>query len=84
MKYLLLTIIGALMLSGCAKKEEKPPVDLLTEQGTWWKEGTLYQIYPQSFKDTNGDGFGDFQGVIEKLDYIQSLGVSMVRMNPFF
>ena len=84
MKYLLLTIIGALMLSGCAKKEEKPPVDLLTEQGTWWKEGTLYQIYPQSFKDTNGDGFGDFQGVIEKLDYIESLGVSMVWMNPFF
>ena len=72
------------MLSGCAKKEEKPPVDLLTEQGTWWKEGTLYQIYPQSFKDTNGDGFGDFQGVIEKLDYIESLGVSMVWMNPFF
>ncbi|WP_452223896.1 glycoside hydrolase family 13 protein [Lacinutrix chionoecetis] len=50
----------------------------------WWKEGVLYQIYPQSFKDANGDGFGDFRGVIEKLDYIESLGVTMVWMNPFF
>lgn len=50
----------------------------------WWKEGVLYQIYPQSFKDTNADGFGDFKGVIEKLDYIESLGITMVWMNPFF
>ncbi|MDU8885056.1 alpha-glucosidase [Yeosuana sp. MJ-SS3] len=51
---------------------------------TWWKEGVLYQIYPQSFKDTDGDGFGDFRGVIEKLDYLESLGITMVWMNPFF
>ncbi len=50
----------------------------------WWKEGVLYQIYPQSFKDSNGDGFGDFRGVIEKLDYIKSLGITTVWMNPFF
>ncbi len=50
----------------------------------WWKEGVLYQIYPQSFNDTNGDGFGDFKGVIEKLDYLESLGITMVWMNPFF
>ena len=50
----------------------------------WWKEGVLYQIYPQSFKDTNGDGYGDFKGVIEKLDYLESLGITMVWMNPFF
>ena len=55
-----------------------------TTNANWWKEGVLYQIYPQSFNDTNGDGFGDFKGVIEKLDYIQSLGVTMVWMNPFF
>jgi oligo-1,6-glucosidase len=51
---------------------------------TWRKEGVLYQIYPQSFKDTDGDGFGDFRGVIEKLDYLESLGIKMVWMNPFF
>jgi len=50
----------------------------------WWKEAVLYQIYPQSFKDTDGDGFGDFKGVIEKLDYLQGLGINMVWMNPFF
>ncbi len=50
----------------------------------WWKEGIVYQIYPRSFKDTNGDGVGDLRGVIEKLDYIESLGVTMVWMNPFF
>ena len=54
------------------------------KNSTWWKEGVLYQIYPQSFKDTNGDGFGDFRGVMEKLDYLESLGISMVWMNPFF
>lgn len=50
----------------------------------WWKEGVLYQIYPQSFKDTTGDGFGDFKGIIEKLDYLESLSITMVWMNPFF
>ncbi|MFL1012639.1 glycoside hydrolase family 13 protein [Flavisericum labens] len=53
-------------------------------KSAWWKEGVLYQIYPQSFNDSNGDGFGDFKGVIEKLDYLESLGITMVWMNPFF
>ncbi len=55
-----------------------------SEERKWWKEGILYQIYPQSFKDTSGDGFGDLRGVIEKLDYLKSLGISMIWMNPFF
>ncbi|MEK6478637.1 alpha-glucosidase [Catalinimonas sp. 4WD22] len=50
----------------------------------WWKEGIIYQIYPRSFKDTNGDGIGDLAGVIEKLDYIESLGVNMVWLNPIY
>lgn len=41
-----------------------------------WKSGTIYQIYPRSFKDTNNDGFGDIKGIIEKLDYLENLGVS--------
>lgn len=40
----------------------------------WLKDAVFYEIYPQSFKDTNGDGIGDFQGIIEKLDYIRDLG----------
>ncbi|WP_299287116.1 alpha-glucosidase [uncultured Mucilaginibacter sp.] len=51
---------------------------------TWWKEAVVYQIYPRSFKDSNGDGVGDLQGIIEKLDYIKSLGVDVVWFNPIY
>lgn len=48
----------------------------------WWKELIIYQIYPRSFRDTNGDGVGDLKGIIEKLDYVKSLGVNAVWLNP--
>lgn len=50
----------------------------------WLKNAIFYQIYPQSFKDTNGDGIGDFQGICEKLDYIQELGFTAIWLNPCF
>lgn len=50
----------------------------------WWKEAVVYQIYPRSFKDSNGDGIGDLRGIIEKLDYIKSLGVDAVWLNPIY
>ncbi len=50
----------------------------------WWKEAIVYQIYPRSFKDSNSDGVGDLRGIIEKLDYIQSLGVNAVWLNPIY
>jgi 1,4-alpha-glucan branching enzyme len=50
----------------------------------WWKESTVYQVYPASFKDSNGDGIGDIQGIISKLDYIRSLGVDTIWLNPIF
>lgn len=50
----------------------------------WWKEAVVYQIYPRSFKDSNGDGVGDLQGIISKLDYIKSLGIDVVWLNPIF
>lgn len=53
-------------------------------QRKWWKEAVVYQIYPRSFKDSNGDGIGDLRGIIEKLDYIKSLGVDVVWLNPIF
>ncbi|MGZ3451410.1 MAG: alpha-glucosidase [Polyangiales bacterium] len=49
----------------------------------WWKRTTVYQIYPRSFADSNGDGIGDLRGVIDKLDYLQSLGVETVWLSPF-
>jgi oligo-1,6-glucosidase len=50
----------------------------------WWKEAIVYQIYPRSFKDSNSDGVGDLRGIIQKLDYIQSLGVDAVWLNPIY
>lgn len=50
----------------------------------WWKEALVYQIYPRSFKDTDGDGIGDLKGIISKLDYVKSLNVDMVWLNPIF
>jgi oligo-1,6-glucosidase len=50
----------------------------------WWKEALVYQIYPRSFQDSNGDGIGDLQGIISKLDYIKSLGIDVVWLNPVY
>jgi len=50
----------------------------------WWKEAVVYQVYPRSFKDANGDGIGDLKGIISKLDYIKSLGVDVIWLNPIF
>ncbi|EPR28101.1 MULTISPECIES: alpha,alpha-phosphotrehalase [Geobacillus] len=50
----------------------------------WWKKAVVYQIYPKSFYDTNGDGIGDLPGVIEKLDYLQELGVDVIWLTPIY
>ena len=49
-----------------------------------FKKSVVYQIYPKSFKDSNGDGLGDLRGVIEKLDYLKTLGVDYIWMTPFY
>ena len=54
------------------------------QKKTWWKEAVVYQIYPRSFQDSNGDGVGDLQGIIQKLDYIKRLGVDAVWLNPIY
>lgn len=50
----------------------------------WWKEAVIYQIYPRSFYDSNGDGIGDLNGITEKLDYLKDLGVTAIWCSPFF
>ena len=50
----------------------------------WWMHAVVYQIYPKSFNDTNGDGIGDIQGIIEKLDYIKELGADTLWLNPIY
>jgi len=50
----------------------------------WWKEAVVYQIYPRSFKDSDGDGVGDIQGIVSKLDYLQELGVDVIWLSPVY
>ena len=50
----------------------------------WWKEAVVYQVYPRSFQDSNGDGIGDLPGLISRLDYIKSLGIDVVWLNPVY
>lgn len=60
-----------------------------TELGAWWQRGVIYQIYPRSFADTDGDGVGDLRGIAEHLDYLNdgtdgSLGVAAIWLSPFY
>jgi alpha-glucosidase len=50
----------------------------------WWRGATIYQIYPRSFLDTNGDGVGDLPGIVQRLDYVASLGVDAIWVSPFY
>ncbi|MBN2300763.1 MAG: alpha-glucosidase [Acholeplasmataceae bacterium] len=54
------------------------------KQSEIWKKGIVYQIYPRSFKDSNGDGIGDIQGIISKLDYLKELGVNIIWLSPVY
>src|SRR6201994_1086992 len=50
----------------------------------WWKEAVVYQIYPRSFQDSNGDGVGDLKGITSRLDYLQQLGVNVIWLSPHY
>jgi oligo-1,6-glucosidase len=84
--YKLLNIAGLLIIififSHCHMPEYKS--NQTTPDRKWWKEAVVYQIYPRSFKDTDGDGVGDLKGIISKLDYVKSLGVDVVWLNPIY
>ena len=55
-----------------------------TRAAQWWRGAVIYQIYPRSFRDDNGDGVGDLRGIIDKLDYVAGLGVDAIWISPFF
>ena len=77
--FLLAIVLSACDQHGTTEQNNKTIIDR-----KWWKEATVYQIYPRSFNDTNGDGVGDLKGITSKLDYIKSLGIDAVWMNPIF
>lgn len=56
----------------------------LSTETPWWKDAVCYQVWPSSFKDSNGDGLGDIEGVIEKLDHIKDVGATCIWLSPFY
>lgn len=65
-------------------EQDEPLMDDAPIEKKWWKEAVFYQIYPRSFKDSNGDGIGDLKGIIEKLDYLKELGVDAIWCSPIY
>jgi len=87
MKQLNKLILIFLVFGSAFSCKQKPAEESKKEVGTerkWWKEAVVYQIYPRSFKDSDGDGIGDLKGIASKLDYIKSLGIDAVWLNPIF
>ena len=89
-------VVGLLCAPAChrdnreAADQQAAPAKVPQQAGVdgnareWWKEAVVYQIYPRSFKDSNGDGVGDLKGITSKLDYVKSLGVDVIWLNPVF
>ena len=71
-------------VAGCHVLHHSFTVGGIRMHKQWWKEAVVYQIYPQSFQDSNGDGFGDLNGIITRLDYLKELGVDVLWLCPIF
>ena len=86
---LLLALMLAANVPAAQEEETKETVSLeeevMDEESTpWWKEAVFLEIYPKSFKDSDGDGYGDLQGIIEELDYLESLGIGAIWLTPIY
>ncbi len=69
----------------CAQTQVAKPSEVSTaSEANWWKKAVIYEVYPRSFQDTNGDGIGDLKGITEHLDYLQELGVSAIWLTPVY
>ncbi|RVT78730.1 alpha-glucosidase [Flavobacterium sufflavum] len=87
MKHIInLCLFFALMLfsSESTLAQNKKTTIIKNADTKWWKEAVVYQIYPRSFKDSDGDGVGDLKGIISKLDYLKSLGIDAIWLNPIY
>ena len=82
MKKVLLVVLTIFMLCGCNSKPENDTS--IDDNLKWWQKTLVYEAYPSSFKDTDGDGYGDLKGLTSKLDYLQSLGVGAIWLTPVF
>jgi oligo-1,6-glucosidase len=71
-------------MNAVAATEAAHPALINGYEPKWWKEAVVYQIYPRSFQDSNGDGIGDLKGITSRLDYLQKLGVNVIWLSPHF
>src|SRR5690349_22206435 len=69
---------------GVAAEPGAARLSALAHDPLWWKHTTVYQIYPRSFADSNGDGIGDLRGIIQRLPYLRELGVETLWLSPFY
>ena len=78
-------LIGGTLL-GCKTTDRSATLSSAAGEAdhAWWKEGVAYQVWPRSFKDSNGDGIGDLKGITSKLDYLKDLGIDIVWLNPVY
>ena len=81
--FITITFAVIIAVSCNSDKKTESGKDIATER-KWWKEAVVYQIYPRSFKDSDGDGIGDLKGIISKLDYLKSIGIDAVWLNPIY
>ena len=84
MKHILFAIFAMVLLVFSPKKGVSQSAMNTANEKKWWKEAIVYQLYPRSFKDSDGDGVGDLKGIISKLDYLKSLGVTAIWLNPIY
>src|SRR3954468_10271657 len=66
------------------RNRKDPKRSVLTNTPLWYKDAIIYELHVRAFHDSNGDGIGDFRGVLEKLDYLQDLGITAIWLLPFY
>jgi oligo-1,6-glucosidase len=81
--FISISTIILLFLQSCQTVTDKKTAPSVIHKN-WWKEAVVYQIYPRSFMDSNGDGVGDLKGITSKLDYVKNLGVDVIWLNPIY
>ncbi len=75
-------MLGVVTLTAAAQAAPKPTPQ--SSEENWWKNAVIYEIYPRSFQDSNGDGIGDLNGITQRLDYLKQLGVDAIWLSPIY